>query len=150
MSFFKLRLCAFLEIARNKKWYFWNPEIKLFHKHTFLFGNTNSKIWPYMWTGFWPEPSLSLICMGTDCKMASIFLILQAQVIIHHVPHARKNFWFWWSFMTFRDIPRLDIDSDPYLVKHLCSRGIFNNPLRLLWMSFEQKLSILPALGFIV
>ena len=31
-----------------------------------------------------------------------------------------------------------------------CSQGVVTSPLRLLWLSFEQKLWILPALGFII
>ena len=42
------------------------------------------------------------------------------------------------------------LDPDPYLEWHLCSQGIFTSHLRLLWLSFEQKLSILPDLGCII
>ena len=40
--------------------------------HIFLFESTKSKIWHYVNRG-WPDPSLSLACMTSDCKTASIF-----------------------------------------------------------------------------
>ena len=49
-----------------------------------------------------------------------------------------------------RDLSWPDLDPDPCLVWHLCSQGIFTSPLRLLWLSFKQKLSILPAQGFVI
>ena len=53
--------------------------------------------------------------------------------------------------MTFRELTLiLILTLIPYLVCHLCSQGIFTSPLKLLWQSFEQKLSILPTLGFVI
>ena len=49
-----------------------------------------------------------------------------------------------------RDLSWPDLDPDPCLVWHLCSQGIFTSPLRLLWLRFKQKLSILPAQGFVI
>ena len=46
------------------------------------------------------------------------------------------------------DLSWPELDPDPYLEWHLCSQGILTRPLRLFWLIFEQKLSILPALGF--
>ena len=51
---------------------------------------------------------------------------------------------------TFRDLSWPDLNTDPYLVWHSCSECIFASPLRLLWPRFEQKLSLLPALGFVI
>ena len=48
--------------------------------------------------------------------------------------------------VTSRDLAWPDLDPDPYLVWHLSSQGIFTSPLRLLWLNFEQTLSMLPAL----
>ena len=45
--------------------------------------------------------------------------------------------------VTFRDLSWPALGPDPYLVWGMCSNGILSIPLRLLWPSFEQKLSML-------
>ena len=107
-----------------------------------IFENANSEIWLYVTRG-WPGPSMSFTCVGSDLKWLS-FWILQAKVTINHVPHAWKGFFY------FSDLSWPNLDPNLYLVWHLCSQGIFTSPLRLLWLSIEWKLSILPALGFII
>ena len=75
------------------------------------------------------------------------FWILRAKLTINHVPHARKRIFdsvdLSWPFVTW-------LDPVPNLVWHFCSQDIFTSPLRLLWPSFQQKLSIFPALGFVI
>ena len=51
---------------------------------------------------------------------------------------------------TFRDLSWPDLEPDPYLVWRLCSKDIFTSPLKPLWPSFEQELSILPTLCFVI
>ena len=72
------------------------------------------------------------------------FWILREKVTINHVPHARKR------IFDSGDLSWSALDPEPYLVWHLCSQGIFNSPLRLVWLSFEQNLSTLPALGLVI
>ena len=113
----------------------------------FINKNLNLNIWPYMTRGF-PDPSLPLTCMESDCKMASIFefYVQKWPEIMCRLP--KKEFLI---SVTLRDLSWPDLDANPYLVWHLCSQGVFNSPLlRLLWLSFEQELSIFPAQGFII
>ena len=73
--------------------------------------------------------------------------ILRAKVTLKHVPHARKG------IFDSGNLSRLlwpDLDPDPYLLWQLCSQGILNSPLMSFWLSFEQKLLVLPTLGFII
>ena len=72
------------------------------------------------------------------------FWIKCVKVTINHVSHARKR------IVYFCDLSWPDLDPDPCLVWHLRLQGIFNSPLMSLWPSFEQKLSISPALSFII
>ena len=108
-----------------------------------LFENTNSEIWPYG-----PDVDLTLLC----CWLAWGQIAKWLRFFVHstcksdHVSctvYPKKEFWFWWPFVTW---PR----PWPVLVWHLCSQGILTIPLRSLWLSFEQKLSILPSPGFII
>ena len=110
-----------------------------------FFEDANSKIWPYV-TRSWPDPSLYLTCVESVFRLqnGSDFLIKREKVTINHVSYPWKRIFY------SGDLSWPDLDLYPYLERHLFSQGIFNNPWRLLWLSFEQKLSILPALGFII
>ena len=94
-----------------------------------------------------PEVDLTLLCRWLAWGQITKWLqFLNSTCKIDDKPCAarpKKNFWFWWSFVTW-PWPW------PVLVRHLCSHGIFTTPLRLLWLIFEEKPSILPALGFII
>ena len=93
----------------------------------------------------WPFSVVDL--HGFRLQNGFVFLILRAKVTINHVLHARKRI-FDSGDLPWPSWP--DLDPDPYLVWHLCSQGVFTGPLRLLWLSFEQTLSILPALGLVL
>ena len=95
----------------------------------------------------WPDPSLSLTCMESGCKMSSICEFTW-KVTINHVSRARKSFFL--ILVACHDLSWPDFDPDTFLVWRLCSQSIFNSPLTLLWLSLEQKPSILPVLGFII
>ena len=81
------------------------------------------------------------------------FWIIRAKVTINHVRHSRKII-FGTGDLSWPDLDTYLVchifgtgdlswsDLDTYLVCHTCSKGIFTNPLRLLWLSYEQKLSI--------
>ena len=80
------------------------------------------------------DPSLSLTCKGSDWKWLQFFF--NSTCKSDYKPYAacpKKNYWIWWPFVT---LLWPDLDPDPYLVWNLCSEGIFNSPLRLLWLSF--------------
>ena len=84
--------------------------------------------------------------LGSNCKMASIFeLCVQKCLKMCRMPEKKIL-----NLVTFRDLLWPDLDPDPNLVWHLCSQRFFSSPLMLLWVSFEQKQSILPVLGFII
>ena len=82
--------------------------------------------------------------MGSECQNSLDFWIICVKVTINHVSHARKR------IVYFCNLSWPDLDPDPCLVWHLSLQGILNSPLRSLWPSFEQKLSISPALSFII
>ena len=69
-------------------------------------------------TRVWPDPSLLLTFMGSDCKMQRFFLNLRAKVTINHVLHARKKR-FWWPFVTFRDLTLTLLSVTPLLTGYL-------------------------------
>ena len=102
--FLKLRFWAtFLDIAQ-KKWHFWHPKIKLVQKKTnLLFKKNYSKIWPYV-TQCWPDPSLSLTCMESDWKMASIFEFYVQKNYKLCAACPKNSFWLWWPFVTLLDL----------------------------------------------
>ena len=128
---------------RNKKWHFGILRSNRFRNTHFLSENVNSEVWPYMARGWWPFSVVDLHEVRLQ-KTASIFEFYVQKWPL--VPYARKKL----ILVTIRDLSWPDLDPDPYLVWHLCSQGIFNSPFRLLWLSSEQKLSILPSLGFII
>ena len=105
---FKLQFWAFLILARKQKWHFWNPEVKLIQKYLFT-KMPIRKIWPYV-TRVWPEPSLSLICMVSDCKLASI-LEMYEQRDCKPCAASPENI-----FGDPRELSWPDLDLDTYLV----------------------------------
>ena len=144
-SFFQSAIWSISSHGTVIKWHFWNREIKLVQKHTFYvpryrFENLTlcdpGLTWTFSFIDF----------LGSDCKMASIFEFY-VQKCLENM--CRMPDFFFYS-VTFRDLLWPDLDPDPCLVWHLCSPGIFSGPLMLLWVSFEQKQSILPVLGFII
>ena len=109
-------------------------------KTYFFIRKCHFEIWPYV-TRSWPGSSLQLTCMGSDGKIASIF---DSTCNSDYKSCAACPIFF------FGGTSWPDLDPGPYLVAHLCSQDIFNSSLGLLWLSFEQKLSKLPVLGFII
>ena len=124
------------------KCHFWKPGIELFRRHSVFIRKDqieNLTLCDPRLT--WPFADVDV--NGSDCKMASVFE-LHVEIGIIDVLHAQNSFFlFWWSFVTYRDFSWPDLDPYPFLVWHLCWKSIFTSPLRLLWLSFEQKLSIL-------
>ena len=74
------------------------------------------------------------------------FWIIRVNVTINHVLQGRKSL----IWVIFRDLSLPAVDPGSYLVWHLRSQGIFTSPLRSLWLSYQQKLSILLALALII
>ena len=96
-------------------------------------------------TRCWLEPSLCWLAWFR-LQNGSEFWIIRVKVTINHVLQARKIL----IWVTFRDLSLPAVDPGSYFVWHLGSQGIFTSPLRSLWLSYEQKLSILLALGLII
>ena len=94
----------------------------------------------------WPDPSLSLTCMGQIAKWLRFLNSTCKSDYKSCAACPKKSF----IFVTFRDLSWPNVEPDPYLVWQWCSQCDFTSPLWLLWLSFKQKLSILLALGFII
>ena len=101
--FFKLKFGASLDLAQITVTFFGILRTNSFKNKHFLFENTNSKnltICDPRLT--WP-PSLSLTCMWSDCKMASIFFNSTCKGGYKTcAPCPKKDFFlFWWPFVTW-------------------------------------------------
>ena len=101
----------------------------------------------------WPEVDLTLLCRWLSWGQAAKwlrFLNSTCKIDCKSCAACPKNKFL--ILVTFRDLSWPDLDPDPYLV-HMSLMLIFNiftSPLRLLWSSCEQKISILPTLGFVI
>ena len=117
--------------------------MKLLKKHIFFKKNENLTLCDPVLTQPFSVVDLHWVRLQNGLD----FRILRAKLTISHVSHVQKVFLI---LVTFLDLCWPDLDHDPCLVWHLCSQSIFTRPLILLWLSVDQKLSILPALGFVI
>ena len=129
---------------------FENMEFEKSESHNF-YSKITIRIYDRIYDQSWPEPFLALTCMGQIANwLRFLNYTCKSDLKSCAACPKKKNLWFWWPFVTYRDLSWPDRDPDAYLVWHLCSQNIITSPFRLPWLSFEQKLSILPALGFII
>ena len=139
--FWNYNFGGFQDIAKKLKWQFWNSEIKLVqntHFFTLKYQFENLGICDSGLT--WPVSVVDL--HGGQIAKWHLFLNSTCQT----------DYKSCIAFLTkfFYDPSWPDLGPDPYSPWHLYSKGIFTSPLRSLCLSFEQKLSISPALGFVI